>query len=255
MAVKDFYHDLDLKLVSQFLNARTHNVTTAQRTTLGSSLNGTNKGLHVWDTDLEQTFHWTGTAWTNGVATITGAMTYKGAYDSLNTAPADVSVGDMFSYTGVAGSLTWAGQTFIPSGDIEPGDTLVYRGDDTWDVLQGNVVPATTAATGVIRLATSVEAIAGESADTAITPETLKAVFDAKKMPRVFFDGAINLAANTPFTVEHNLNLQNKDAFTIRVADSAGSDVSVDVDSVNVNSITLTSAIVATNIKVTVIGY
>jgi hypothetical protein len=255
MAVKDFYHDLDLKLVSQFLNARTHNVTTAQRTTLGSSLNGTNKGLHVWDTDLSQTFHWTGTAWTNGVATITGAMTYKGAYDSLNTTPADAKVGDMYSYTGVAGALTWSGQTFLPSGDIEPGDTLVYRGENAWDVLQGNVVPATTSAAGVLRLATSVQAIAGESADTAITPETLKAVHDAKKMPRVFFDGAISLLANTPFTVEHNLNLQNKDAFTIRVADSTGSDVSVDVDSVSVNSLSINSAIAATNVKVTVIGY
>jgi hypothetical protein len=74
-------------------------------------------------------------------------------------------------------------------------------------------------------------------------------------MPRVFFDGAVSLAANTPLTVEHNLNLQNKDAFTIRVADSTGSDVSVDVDSVSVNSLTINSAIAATNVKVTVIGY
>lgn len=255
MARKDYYHDLDLKLVSQMVNARTHNVTTAERTNLAGVLNGQHRGLHVWDTDLKLTFYWDGTGWDSGVPLIAGAMTYKGAYTSLTTAPADASVGDTHVYTGVAGLLTWEGQTFSPSNDIEPGDQLVYRGDDIWDVLQGNNVKATTDISGLVKLATSAQVIAGVDAENAVTSEGLKAFIDVKKMPRVFFSSSISLPANTPFTLAHNLGLQHKDAFTIRVADSTGSDVSVDVDSVDINSLTLTSSIAQNAVKVTVIGY
>jgi len=54
-------------------------------------------------------------------------------------------------------------------------------------------------------------------------------------------------------TVTHNLALQNKNAFTINVM-SSDSQVSVDVDSTDTNSLTVTSAVSITA-SITVIGY
>lgn len=255
MASKDYYHDLDLKLVSQFKNTRAHNVTTVQRNSLSSGLNSAHIGLHVFDSDLGLTFYWEGTQWTNGVPVIAGAMTFRGSYTSLTTTPANKQAGDTYVYTGVKGDITWTDQTISPNATVENGDMLVYRGDDEWDVVQGNNIRATTEVSGTVRLSSDAAAIAGENATDAVTASNLKAVIDSKKLPRVFFNAAVTLEANVAFTVAHNLGLQHKDAFTSRVADTSGSDVSVDIDSVDVNSITLTSAIAATGIKVTVIGF
>jgi len=74
MAQQEFYHDISLEQVSQLLNARIHNISTSDRTTLGGLLNSTNEGLIVWDTDLKSQFFWNGTDWVNGIEPITGAM-------------------------------------------------------------------------------------------------------------------------------------------------------------------------------------
>lgn len=70
MASQDFYTDIDLFKVSQLLNTRIHNVTTAERTALAALLGVVNKGLIVWDTTLNLTFYWNGAGWTNGVAPV-----------------------------------------------------------------------------------------------------------------------------------------------------------------------------------------
>ena len=64
---------------------------------------------------------------------------------------------------------------------------------------------------------------------------------------------SVNLTAGTPFTVAHNLNLADKDDFVINTQ-FGGSQISLDIDSVNANSITLTSLVPLTGVKVTLIG-
>lgn len=68
------------------------------------------------------------------------------------------------------------------------------------------------------------------------------------------FSTTINTAANTATNVAHNLSLPNKDAFVVRVADSTGADVGVRVVSVDVNNLTITTAVAATGLIVTVLG-
>lgn len=62
MASKLIYHDLDLVKVSQLTQARIQNITTTDRGTLGGTLNSSNKGLVVYDTDLEVLYLWDGAA-------------------------------------------------------------------------------------------------------------------------------------------------------------------------------------------------
>ena len=68
------------------------------------------------------------------------------------------------------------------------------------------------------------------------------------------YTASVDLVADTAFTVSHNLGLVNKDAFTINTM-HAGEQVSVQVSSVDVNTITLTSAVGVTGLRVSLIGF
>lgn len=254
MSEKQYYHDLDLVEVGQFLRFRVHNATTAARTALGGSLGAGNDGLHIWDTDEKQQYYWDGTQWVQGVQTITGAMIYKGAHSDLANAPSSPEVGYVYRMT-TGGTLTWAGQTFQPNAEVQVGDSVIYAGSDTWDVYQGDADEATETTLGLVEIATQAEANAGTDATRVITPATLAGVLANLKLAKTYYEESITLVATTPKTITHNLALSNKDTFTIRVCNSSGSDISVDVDSVDVNSLTLTSFVGLTNVKVTVIGY
>ena len=72
VAQREIYYDLSLERVSQLKNARIHNITTSERSTLASALNQSNNGLLVWDTDLNASFYWNGTAWVIGSSTTVG---------------------------------------------------------------------------------------------------------------------------------------------------------------------------------------
>ena len=60
--LKEYYHDVDLK-ANQLFNSRLHNITTANRTTLGTTLGVGDKGYQVYDIDLLTPYFWDGTAW------------------------------------------------------------------------------------------------------------------------------------------------------------------------------------------------
>lgn len=254
MATKDYYHNIDLKEVSQLLNARIHNVTTAARTALGGGLNTDHIGLHVWDTDEKLQYYWDGAQWIQGVTTIVGAMIYKGTHGDLATEPAGKEIGHVYVLT-TGGTITWAGQTIEPNTTVQANDQVIYRGGDIWDVVQGDADEATETNLGLVELATQTEVNTGTDATRVITPATLAAWAAALSLTKTYYTNAETLVALTPKTITHNLGLQNKDAFTIRVAASNGSDIAVDVDSVDVNSLTVTSALPLTGVKITVIGF
>lgn len=253
MAVKAVWTDLDGQKVGILKDWRFNPLTTSQRTTLGSLLNAAHEGLFVFDTDTNYIYFWDGTAWISGTAPVAGAMTYKGAYSNLTTAPVGAADGDTYVMT-AAGTLTWAGITFNPSADVQVGDMVVRRSATVWDVVQGNAVDSSETVAGIIEIATQAETNAGTDDVRAVTPLKLATYISNQGLAKTYFASGLTLVANTPLTISHNLNLQNKDAFVISVKDSAGSEVGVDVDSVNVNSLTIESSVAATNVVVTVIG-
>ena len=61
------------------------------------------------------------------------------------------------------------------------------------------------------------------------------------------------MAANTPVTINHNLNLINKNSFVINTV-HLDKTVNLEINVVDVNSITLTSMVNLTNVYVTIIG-
>lgn len=254
MAEKQYYHDIDLLKVSQIKNGRIHNVTSTERSALGGTLGAAHAGLHVWDTTQKLQFYWDGTQWVDGIQAVIGAMVYKGSHSDLANAPSSPDIGFVYVLT-QGGTLTWAGQTFEPDAQVQVNDQIVYRGSNVWDVLQGDADEATETTLGLVELATSAEVNAGSDATKVVTPATLSNYATTKQFGKLYFTGSLTLAAATPLTVTHNLGLSNKDAFTIRVADSSGSDISVDVDSVDVNSLTLTSAVPLSGVKATVVGF
>lgn len=139
--------DLDFSRVAQILNARLQNVTTTERTTLAGTLGGANIGLFVYDTTEKQIYIWDGSAFQP--TKVQGALVYKGTATSLTTAPVGYQIGSTYVFTGTAGMLTWAGQTFSPDPDIEVGDILIYRGGDIWDIIEGNDAVASVQATAL----------------------------------------------------------------------------------------------------------
>lgn len=68
MTTRDYYTDLNLQKVSSLVNARIQNITTANRMILSNTLNTSNVGLIVFDTDLLQQFYWSGSKFISGVA-------------------------------------------------------------------------------------------------------------------------------------------------------------------------------------------
>lgn len=245
MAAKEFYHDIDLVKVSQLLNFRVHNITTTDRGTLAGTLSGSHKGLSVFDTDLNAIYIWNGSAF-QSVGTVAGAMTFKGVVAYNATEPGTPATGDYYVFN-TAGTNTWES-----SDVVQIGDSVVWDGTN-WKFIQGNVIAATTSIAGIVELATDAESSTGTDTVRAVTPSGLTQFYTDKKLAKVYFISGASLVANTPLTVTHNLALQNRDAFTINVM-SSNSQVSVDVDSTDTNSLTVTSAVSITA-SITVIGY
>lgn len=117
MAEKLIYHDINLVRVSELKEARLHNITTADRTTLGGSLGGTNTGLVVYDTDLDTLYIWDGSAWDAVGTTISGAMTLKGIVAHNAAEPGTPATGDFYIFNS-AGSNTWNTDEAVEAGDM-----------------------------------------------------------------------------------------------------------------------------------------
>jgi hypothetical protein len=254
MAKRDMYVDLDLNKQS-LLNAKHHPLTTAQQTTLAATLLAGDAGLLSWNTTTNTLMSWNGTAFVVVVPAVAGAMTYRGSVSSLTTIPTSTNIGDTYVWSGIGGLLTWTGVIFSPSSSIEAGDMLVFRTATQVDIVQGNNIAATTTTAGNIQLATQTEVNAGSDPNKAVTSATLTSFTTTKAFAKTFFQSGVSLIANSAFTVTHNLALQNLSSFIISVKDSANSEIMIDVDSLTVNTMTITSNVALTGVNVTVIGF
>ncbi|HNF14427.1 MAG TPA: hypothetical protein PK453_12215 [Leptospiraceae bacterium] len=235
-------------LKNQIKNVAVHNVTTAQRTTLGGTLGSSNKGVIVTDTDEPNVYYWNGSAWVNLSQVVTNAMTVKGEISNANTNPsypASPSVGDVWMVTTNAGTV--GGTT------VEVGDQLIYS-TSGWFVLQANLGAASETAAGYIEIATQAETNTGTDDARAITPLKLKTNLDLNR-PKIYRQTIASLATATPTVITHNLALGNANDYIVQFRDSTGSIVLSDIGT-SVNSITIEQSTGAalTNLEVVVVG-
>jgi hypothetical protein len=79
---KAFYYDIDLKN-NQITNVRLHPLTTAERTTLGSTLGTSQKGMTVYDTTLQNLYVWNGTQWDNVKLSTSDQALVQEAYNKI----------------------------------------------------------------------------------------------------------------------------------------------------------------------------
>lgn len=255
MSSKDIYYDLDLQKVNQLLQARLQNITTADRTTLGGTLGVSNKGLVVYDTDTGFSYIWDGAAWDEQASSLTSPVQFKGVITDLSD-PVNVvspAAGHMY-IIGTAGTLTITGVTFSPSAVVEVGDSVLFTSATEANIFQKNDIAASETVAGNIEIATQAETDAGTDDARAVTPLKLKTYLNTKDAARAYYEGGITLVNNTPYTVTHNLGLNDANAFSVRVANSSGSEIEVDIDAVDANSFTITAQPGVTGAKVFVVG-
>ena len=248
MAVKQFYHDIDLLNVGQLVGARLQNVTTASQDTLATTLTNANKGLSVYNTDLKRVLVWDGSVFIQQEVVIDGDIQFKGVISNTATPALELRVGNQY-VVGADGTLAQSGVTFIPSATVKTGDQVLVTSATTAYVIQRNIddVRIDNIETKNVEQDGRLDLVESKNTEQDGRISNLEA-------SRVYTHFAtVNLVAGVSTTVTHNLGLSNKDAFTIRTA-FGGSDISVDVDSVDTNSITLTSLVGLTDVSVMVIG-
>lgn len=234
MAIKQFFHDIDLVNVGQLIGARYQNLTTVQQDALTLDLGAANSGLAIFNTDLKRVFVWSGTAFVQQEVTIAGDIVFRGVIANPATPNLEMVSGYQYA-VGAAGTLVQAGVTFIPSAVVATGDQVLVTSATEAYVLNRNIDDA------------RLDAVEAKNIEQDGRLDDLEAT-------QVYtFFASVNLTAGAPATVAHNLNLSNKDAFVIRTA-LGGSDISVDVDSVDVNSLTVTSLVPLTGVSVMVVG-
>ena len=255
MAVKQFYHDIDLVSVGQLLNARLHNVDNAGETTLAGGLGASEEGLVIYNTETDQIKTWDGTQFNAIAPAVAGDVIFQGVHTDLTAggAPSTVVAGSQY-IMGAAGTIAWTGITINPNADVQIGDVVLFTSPTEAYVIQRNDVIASETVAGNVILATQAEVNAGTVTDEVITPATLAGWASNFQFAKTF-SATVNLPNNTAFNVAHNLALSTKDAFVVNVMDSAGSQISVDVDSVDANNLTLTARPAVTGAVVTVVGY
>lgn len=225
------YANLDFELLGEIQNAPTQKVTTAQRTTLAGTLTAT-QNILVFDTDLGKFYGWDGAAWVDLSQTVSSPMQIKGDIDaSTNPAyPAAPATGDAWVIT-VAGTVGGVA--------VEPMDMLV-RGQSGWFIVQANIQEATETAAGYIEIATGAETLAGTDDTRAVTPKKLSDLINVDSPRAKVHNENVNLVADTPYTLTHGLGLPAADAFACNVM-IGGKQAIVDIESVDSNSIKLTS--------------
>lgn len=254
MATKEFLHNIDLVTLGQLLNARLHNVTSAERTTLAASLGVANEGLFVYDTTEKMQYIWDGTQFQPQSVQMEGDVIFRGVLLAavFDEDPDFTESGSLYKI-GEAGTLTFPGvTTYIPSAVVEPGDELLFTAPDTVYVVQRNDEQATEANLGNVRLASQAQVNAGEDGEAVVTPLTLQGKLEGHFYVRQYTT-TVDLTALTNATITHNLDLVDRDAMTVS-AFHGNREISLQVDSVNANSLTVRSLVGRTGVRITVKG-
>ena len=254
MAVKQFYHDIDLVKIGQLTNARIQNV--ADATELGN-ITSPGTGQVAYQVDTATLMAYNGSAWVPAVpdVEVTGDVIFKGTVDASGaniSGQVEAVSGYQYVVT-TAGTLVLAGVTFSPSAVAEVGDVILFTSTSQAYVFQRNDIAATTDTAGNVELATTAETTAGTDTARAVTPAGLAAAMQTNLYTRQYSAVVATVNADEATTVSHGLALVDRDAFVVNVM-LGNTQISVDVDSVDANSLTITSSVALSNVRVTVVG-
>jgi hypothetical protein len=246
MAVKEINVNHDFRKVGIIKDVRFNPLTTTQKVALAATLGPTNVGLGVYDTDLKDFQLWDGTVFLSTVPQQSGLVP-KGNVAHNATEPSAPTIGDLYVFNSV-GVNTW--ESSVP---VQVGDQVYWDGTH-WQYIQGNVVDATETVPGVAELATQTETNTGVDDQRIVTPLKLNSFLSSRASPKTYFATGLALTADIPLVINHNLALQNRDAFVLSFKVS-NSEANVDVDSIGINSCTVTSNVAVTGGVVTIIGF
>lgn len=234
MAVLNQFVDLNLNK-NQILNPVLHTSATDVATPV--------EGQVYYNSANKKAFLWNGTLWIDLSQVVAGAITLKGTIANASTNPvfpAAPAAGDTYFVTTTAGTIGGIA--------VDIGDQLVYSGT-AWFVFQTNVVAATETIPGYIAIATQVEVTTGTNDTKAVTPLKLKTAGYTRK----FAVDIASLVANTGAVVSHNFALTNMADF-VAEAYQGGDKVILSITPTSVNSVTVTSNIALTAVRVVIIG-
>lgn len=266
MAEKVYAHNINLLGQGQLINARAQVVTDAQMTTLAGTLNGTNAGLFVYNSDQKKNFTWNGTAFAADSLDVKGDIVFKGVItkgDHTTASQVELISGYQYAVAvaGAAEALVIPGVTVLPAGStVVTGDMILLAAsnggtvaDRAYIVQRNEVIQATTTTLGNVRLATQAEVTAGIDTTDVVTSATLAGALIANQYVKQYH-GTATLAADVAYTVNHGLKLVNASAFLINVVDDLGNQLSLEVDAVDVDSLTVKSVVALSGVKITVTG-
>lgn len=267
MAELEFFQNLNGQGVAQLKGMRIHNIADAAAQTafegngnFGAALGVDNKGLVIYREDLARLAIWDGTQFVFQEVQIAGDIVFKGMFDAslaIDDVGQPQTIEPVAGYqyvVSVAGTFNAGGTGVTLNGvqQLEVGDQVLFTSATEAYAIQRNDAEATETTLGNVRLATQAEVIAGTQATEAVTPATLQGKLDGEFYVKQHAE-TVNIAALTPLTITHNLNLVDRNSFTVNVVRN-NSVISVDVDSVDANSLTLTSLVTLTGVRVTVQG-
>ncbi len=243
---KAVYTGHDFKKVGIIKDARINPLSAADRATLAATLGAGHVGLLTTDDVTGLLYTWNGTAFVFAVTAAQSGLTPKGnvAYNAAE--PVAPTIGDLYVFSS-AGVNTWNTSDTVQIGD------QVYWDGTVWQFIQANVIDATETVPGIAEIATQAETNTGTDDARFVTPLKLASHEATKQYSKTYFASGITLVADTPYTITHSLALQNRDAF---VADFkvGNSSVDVDFDSIDINSLSVTSNVAVTG-TITVIGF
>lgn len=139
----------------------------------------------------------------------------------------------------------------LPTGAASVGFTPT--GGITATDVQGAISQIASGLISSVQVASQQEVSLGQNNTKAVTPLTLEYKLKNEVFTRQYIDIIPEIEANTPYLVNHNLGLIDRNAFVINTMQS-NSSIRLGVDSVDVNSLTLTSLVNVQNVFIIVIG-
>ncbi|MEA1079515.1 hypothetical protein [Marinobacter qingdaonensis] len=266
MSERLYYHNLDGVGVAQLKGMRLHNVADqagqdqiVSTGNNGSPLSSQNAGLGIYRTDLRRVAYWSGSEFIFQEIEIDGDIRFKGQLDAslaIDDPAQPQAVDNISGYqyvVTVAGTLN-AGATgvaFSPFADVTPGDQILFVSSTEAYVIQRNDVQATESIMGNIRLATQGEVDDGQSSNTAVTPKTLGVRLTSH--PKMFVTSMDLTGAGNDNILQHDLNLVNKDGFVLSASHN-GRTIDVEVESIDVNRVKLSSLLSLGGVVVAISG-
>lgn len=143
------------------------------------------------------------------------------------------------------------GELTLPTGAASIGFTPT--GNITATDVQGAIAQIASGVVTSAQTATQQEVNAGVNNTKAVTPLTLDHKLKLQSFTKQYIDIIPSITANVPYTVIHNLGLIDRNAFVLNTMHSNGS-VRLGIESIDVNTLTLTSLVSLQNVFVIVIG-